>query len=109
MNRDDVEDAPALKYPRAYARNSDPDTSREAADSMTPGRLGEIEGRVVAALKAEPFGLTVPEIADALDLPRDTVSPRMKTLVRRGLVEDSGAKKRPDGHKVSCIIWKAKP
>lgn len=96
---------------RAYARNTDPDTSVEAADAMKD-HLGEIEGQVYRLLKADAisdFGLTVPEIAMALKLPRDTISPRMKALTKRGLIEDSGAKKVPPGHNRSCIIWRVKP
>lgn len=96
-----------MTHPRAYARNTDPDTSVEAADAMH-GHLGDIEAKVLATLKNDPFGLTVPEIATILDLPRDTVSPRMKALVKRGLIEDSKVKKAPPGHNRSCIIWRVK-
>lgn len=94
---------------RAYARNTDPDTSMDAADSLSSEALSDLQKKVMDQLRANAFGLTVPEISEALNLSVVTVSPRIKPLVKRGLIENSGAKKIPRGHTRSCIIWRVRP
>lgn len=94
---------------RAYARDSDPSTSHDAADSLSEPVLTDLQLKVVDILRAEPFGMTVPDIANRLNLPRDTISPRMKPLVESGVVVDSGLKARPAGHTRMCILWRLAP
>jgi predicted ArsR family transcriptional regulator len=85
------------------ARSSDPLTSVLAGQSVdVPAR----EMEVYAFLRgAGLYGATSSEIADALGLGRDSVSPRMKGLVKRGLVAPSGTRTNASGRK--AIVWVA--
>jgi len=83
----------------AYARNTDPETSKRARDVIKK-RLTGLESAVVDALR-HSGDMTTKEIGGCISEPRDTVSPRMAPLVRRGLVEKT--KERRDG----CIVWGA--
>jgi predicted ArsR family transcriptional regulator len=88
----------------AWARRGDPDTSRRAASSVNPTAL---EAKVFGALKSNPSGLTSFEIADVLRLHLVTVSPRLRPLVNRGLVEDSGQRRiGASGRKQT--VWRVK-
>lgn len=82
---------------KAFARREDPDTAKAAA-ARVGERATDLEEQVVAALKK--WGpMTCREIADVTSLPRDTISPRIKPLRERGLVDYSykdGAKLRRD-------------
>lgn len=90
----------------AYARNTDPTTSQEAANSLSEGSLAALQKIVVDILKAHPDGLTVPEIAVLADRTVVTISPRIRPLVRAGVIHDSGIKKIPPEHTRACIVWK---
>lgn len=94
---------PTTNAPRGLARNSDPSTSHEAGAGV---RAGTIEQRVMAALRNNPLGLTTHEIAEFLRLSLVTVSPRMRPLVKRGEVRDSGFRARLPGQP-GRIIWQA--
>ena len=91
----------------AYARRQDPRTSHDAAASVDVERL---QGMILSALGPQIWlhtGLTTGEIADYIRVPRDSVSPRMKPLVDKGLVIDSGIRRAgPSGR--ACIVWKLK-
>lgn len=91
----------------AFARRSDPATSRMAANSLS---VTPLEAHVVGALLAYPDGLITHEIADITRMALVTVSPRMKPLAEKGIIEDSG-KKRPGPSNRLSIIWimKRKP
>lgn len=86
----------------AHARSSDPSTSQAAARSL---KTSELEGVVLAKLKTFRKGATSDELARALGLSRDSVSPRMKPLVSKGHVVDSG-KKRPGDSGRAQIVWR---
>ena len=63
----------------AYARNTDPTTSQEAANSLSDGCLTALQKIVVDILKAHSSGLTVPEIAAIADRTVVTISPRIRS------------------------------
>jgi hypothetical protein len=87
----------------AYARSGDPTTSHIAAESV---RMADLEARVYGELKQlGVFGATVYEMADRLDLPVVSVSPRFRPLVRKGKVFASHERRaNPSGRK--SIVWK---
>lgn len=85
----------------AHARRRDPGTSHDAAASVD---VTPLEMAVVGALKSNPCGLTSFEIADILRLSLVTVSPRLRPLVDKGLVADSGTK-RPGPNNMLRIVW----
>lgn len=83
----------------AYARATDPRTSHEAADAVTP-RLSALEERCLNALRdAGAYGLTSKELALWTRLDRVTVSPRLRPLAERGLIR--ATEDRRDGG----IVW----
>ena len=81
----------------ALARRSDPDTSHVAALTVDANRL---EGLVVALLERNPDGLIVKEIASLLDIDKWSISPRMKPLEEKGLVQ------RTADRRDRSIVWK---
>ncbi len=86
------------------ARSSDPVTSQEAAGQLDLNRL---EQATLEALRRSACGLTTHEIAEETGRERDSISPRMKRLVKAGLVCDSGEKRIPQGRTRRAIVWQA--
>lgn len=94
----------------ALARRTDPETSHAAAAVVDVNKL---ERAVLLHLShVHMVGLTCSEIALKAQEPRDSISPRMKGLVTKQLVEDSGEKRVPivprtEGKRQpKQIIWK---
>ena len=81
----------------ALARRTDPATSHVAALTVDANRL---EGLVVALLERNPDGLIVKEIASLLDIDKWSISPRMKPLEEKGLVQ------RTADRRDRSIVWK---
>jgi len=81
----------------SHARRTDPETSKIAAAMVNASALEAIVWN--ALLKHGRMNTRT--IGDVTDLPRDSVSPRMRPLERRGAVSDTG--EREDG----CIVWEA--
>ncbi len=94
--------------PKALARRSDPKTSHDAAESLGEVALSDLQAKIVAVLRGHPFGLTVPDIARLLELPRDTISPRMTPLVDLNMIIRTEDTCRPQGHTRQCTIWRVK-
>lgn len=87
----------------AFARSDDPGTSRDAAISFNVSRLQRLVFEIIAA--AGFFGATSCEIAAALGLVRDSVSPRIKPLRQKGLVFTTGeTRTNPSGRR--GLVWK---
>lgn len=73
---------------RGAARVEDPETSHEAADSV---KTAPLESVVLDALKTAPEGCTADELAVKLpNIPMNTLTPRFASLIRKGLIKDSG-------------------
>jgi hypothetical protein len=89
------------------ARKSDPGTAKRAAASVD---ARTVEGMVLAYLRMHEWefgeGLTTEEIANRTHLPLVTVSPRMRPLTEKGLVADSGLRRKNESGR-QAIIWKA--
>lgn len=80
------------------------DTSVEAARALRD-RLGPLQTRARAAIRdAGPAGLTADELAARLGLPRATIQPRTTELKRRGLIADSGQRRRNASGR-RAIVW----
>ncbi len=71
-------------FEKGRARNKDPDTSKEAAESVNATKL---ELRVLHALSVCPVGATCGEICDLTGLAWNTVSPRLAPLREKGLIK----------------------
>ncbi len=80
--------------PLAFARNTDPATSQQAAKTVN---VTYLEGKVLAAIKAAgEKGATQDELVEALKLPSNSITPRFKPLLRKGVVVDTGTTRK--GH-----------
>jgi len=73
----------------AYARNTDPDTAHEAADTVDVSKL---EALFLLALR-DHGTLTTTEIANVYGMDRDSFSPRARPLINKKLILSDG--KRP--------------
>lgn len=90
----------------AYARASDPGTSHGAAASVRGEEANRVEGMVLDAIRASITGLICWEIVERTGLIYSTATPRLKPLVLKGLIRDSGLRRRsPSGR--PCIVWVA--
>jgi len=78
----------------AWARADDPEPSHVAAAAVNAKAL---EGRVIGSLELAP-ALTTEEITRRLGHPhRDSISPRMRSLERKGFVERVGKRRNESG------------
>lgn len=87
---------------RGAYRRVDPGTSRAAAASIDATTLESI---VVDTLR-RLGGATTYEIAAVTHLSLVTISPRLRPLVRKGLVRDSGLTRAGDTGR-RRIVWEA--
>lgn len=89
----------------AYARATDRDTSHAAAESV---RTTDLESVVLDELRKYPSGATTYQLAGSLGRSLVSVSPRIRPLVSKGLVEDSGRRALgPSGR--SQTVWIVTP
>ncbi len=97
-----IADLPLFSY--VPARRSDPETSHGAGVAIDQ-HLPALERLVLKALRDRgTAGATSEEIADDLDLPRVTVSPRLRPLANKGLIRDSNTR-RPGLSGRPGIVW----
>lgn len=95
---------PQSRIEHGAARIADPDTAKTAAASV---RVADLEERVLKALRKYPLaGMTSHELAVYLNIELVSISPRLRPLVNKGLVVDSGERRQGDSHRKS-IVWKA--
>lgn len=98
---------PSPRLRSAAARATDPETSHEAAAEMLQEKSAStrLQHLVWSTLKRHPGGLTNHELVAATGIDWNTITPRVAPLVRKGLVIDSGGRRKgPTGK--SCIVWK---
>ena len=90
---------------QAHARRTDPDTSHEAAEAVTPG-LRELQQRVEAyARSAGLQGFTDAEMEAALDDAGSTLRTRRSELAARNIVLDSGLRRTFGDSPRRRIVW----
>lgn len=88
----------------AYARASDPSTSHEAAALVEANRLE----RVVLDYLRVYGPMTMYELAGLSKVEIQTITPRFHPLQEKGLIHDTGQKKKnPSGKR--AIIWSLGP
>ena len=91
---------------QALSRRTDPATSDAAAQSVTP-ELPRLENVVLDALKRRgDRGATTNELATLTGMSLVTISPRIRPLVRKNLVEDSGDRRAGASGRKSTV-WRA--
>lgn len=81
-------------------RKDDPDTSKEAAQLD----VSKLEARVYELLRFKP--LTAEELAFSLNKSLQSITPRIAPLRRKGLIYDSGIRKRGESGRLR-IAWAA--
>lgn len=82
------------------------DTSIAAAADLE-AKLGRLQQMVLAAIREAVWpGLTADELCDRLKLSRWTVQPRTSELRHKGLIRDSGQRRRNASGK-QAIVWVA--
>ncbi len=80
------------------------DTSIAAGDKIAKslGYLQKIVQRAI--IEAGPFGITTNELAEKLAIDRGTIQPRTSELKQKGVIRDSGARRRNANGK-KAIVW----
>jgi Fic family protein len=85
------------------ARNTDPATSHEAAESIDATRLEMI---VLEEFKKAPKGLTAEELSDRLPgIPLNTLTPRLAPLKNKGYLQPIGKRKARSGRNQTVLGW----
>lgn len=85
----------------ALFRNTDPDTSRDAAASVD---CNQYEWLVLKVLYLEN-GATIKAVTQSANRPEVSISPRFRPLAEKGLIYDTGERRtNPSGRK--AILWK---
>lgn len=79
---------------QAYARHTDPDTSHEAAASLTAVRLNHLENEALVALYHLGGEATTGEIVAESGIEWRSLTPRFATLKRKGLLGVTGKRNR---------------
>ena len=79
-------------------------TSAQAADSLGPQALNQMQRRVLELLAANPAGLTDEEMQTRLGMNPSTQRPRRIELARRGLVVTCGVRKTSSGR--NADVWR---
>lgn len=81
-------------------------TSKEAADAISP-KIAPLQKRVLDTIKsAGPNGLTDEQIRSLTGLQHSTETPRRKELSDKGLVIDSGKRRKTRSGR-SATVWVA--
>jgi hypothetical protein len=80
-------------------------TSVEAAQSITPQRIGELHRAIMGLLREQPEGATDEEMQDELFMLANTQRPRRRELQLAGIVEDSG-KTRLTRTGRNAVVWR---
>ena len=80
------------------------DTSIAAADAVAP-KLGRLQRLAETTIRAAgPDGLTADELAARLEMDRWSIQPRTTELRRKGMIRDSGQRRRNVTGK-AAIVW----
>jgi inorganic pyrophosphatase/exopolyphosphatase len=78
--------------PKQMARTEDPDTSKEAAETVQSSHLEQL---VYEVIKEFPNGCTSEEVERALyQYKSHSITPRFAPLIRKGLIIDTGFRKK---------------
>ena len=83
------------------------DTSVAAADALAP-KLGRLQRMAETTIRDTGLsGLTAEELAEQLGMDRWSIQPRTTELKRKGIIRDSGQRRRNATGK-QAIVWIAK-
>jgi hypothetical protein len=94
-----------IAYPDAPGHRN-VDTSIAVAEALAP-KLGRLQRMTEAAIReASWFGCTADETAARLEMDRWSIQPRISELRRKGIIRDSGRRRRNVTGK-AAIVWVA--
>lgn len=88
---------------QAHARHSDPDTSHDAARSVSP-KVAKVQRQVLAYAASKPDGFTDRHLQDAFADSTSTYRTRRSELVAKGYIRDSGERSVLHGRR-RFIVW----
>ena len=71
-------------------RGTDPRTSHIAAESLSKEDIARLHGEILHALMTARTGLITHEMAENTTIAWGSITPRMRALVERGLVYNTG-------------------
>lgn len=92
------------KYPSEPGFKGEAETGREAANDML-SKCGRLQQLALSAIRAAgQDGHTADELAAALGLDRWTIQPRTSELKAKGLIVDSGLRRRNVTGK-RAVVW----
>jgi len=95
----------APTYPDAPGYKGEAETGREAAEAMAP-KLGRYQRLVKELVAARGWqGITPEEACEATGLDRVTLQPRFSELKRKGVIVDSGTRRRNPSSGKSAVVW----
>lgn len=86
-----------------YQRHSA--TSKAAAKSLKPSKVDLDRWEIMDSLKRHPNGLTDDALQGITSLPGDSERPRRISLLKDGLIYDSGRKERTRSGKLA-VVWR---
>lgn len=97
---------PPPPAPEAHARHRDPDTSHEAAESISP-RLRQLQALVLDFAASQPDGFTDVDLNQHFDTHASTYRTRRSELVEKGFIRDSGERRAygENGTGRRHVIW----
>lgn len=98
------DDVPIYKSMGDVGYEGGSETSREAAESISPEALARMERVVYDALQASQDGLTDEQLEGLTGLSHQSASARRRGLVLRGMVQDSG-KRRQNASGKAATVW----
>jgi len=90
----------SLDFDPPKARLTDPRTSKDAAKSVKTGTI-----RALILNQLSTNNLATFQIAEILDMYRDSISPHMKPLERLGLIRRSGQLVKNPKTGKNCEVW----
>jgi hypothetical protein len=92
--------------PEAHARPHDPDTSHDAAKSLSP-RLRQLQALVLDYAASQPDGFTDVDMNQHFDTHASTYRTRRSELVEQGYIRDSGERQAygANGTGRRHVIW----
>lgn len=89
--------------PWGLARNTDPQTSHQAAHSIDASRLELI---ILEEIKKAPNGLTAEELGDRLPgIALNSITPRIAQMTRKGFIWACGVRRARSGRNQRVLRW----
>jgi hypothetical protein len=87
---------------RALFRKTDPETSKEAAESVPVRKLEKL---VLEAIQAHPEGVTADELEKVLPgVKLNSITPRIAPLIKKGYIYDTGERRRASSGRSQRVL-----